>query len=504
MGGSRLYGVVRAGSAEVAIPADVIQEVVNWNGSIFRNVQDAGYMLGFFDFRGRAVPALGLRQFIDGATSPDDAKHVVILHTPKGRFGIAIDAIHDVIPIASDRIQRFENQSANVANELLDGVFFDPGTNRVIRLFNVDACLEKSMIPLLVENQASASDALDTEEPASRYLCFDCLGQDFCLDIAVIHQIVPKPEIKSFNLPVPLLHGMMNLREEVVPVIDLLHLLGLKKKQDAQDSVIVLSLDQQYIGILASGLTTMKNIRKDAILEFPIFWHPGNGFLHGVLNSDEAASLDRNRERTVFVLDHDAIFRTPELKSICRLHAQLTKEIAKTRGSNDGANDLEVLVFQCDDRKFITDLCMISEVRLLPARFMKIENGAESVVGLITFGGVLVPLVCVRKLIGKPSIDPTEETRVLVVWSDAGTFGFVVDKAIAVERAFIHDAGCRFQQGMPDSEDLLRAVTSTVMVEIRRQMSSMTLLNFDDLARRIARSSLQRVGLKETTEDLLC
>jgi purine-binding chemotaxis protein CheW len=101
-----------------------------------------------------------------------------------------------------------------------------------------------------------------------KHVCFRMHGQDFALDIAAVRETLALRPITRVFLTPPCFAGIINLRGDVVPVLDVAQLLGLPPIVTGHDAHIVLCLyrpEQILAGILVDELTELRTLDLDAL-----------------------------------------------------------------------------------------------------------------------------------------------------------------------------------------------------------------------------------------------
>ncbi|ATQ43601.1 chemotaxis protein CheW [Caulobacter mirabilis] len=95
----------------------------------------------------------------------------------------------------------------------------------------------------------------DTTQDAVELISFEIGGQEFCIDISVVREIrgwsvaTPMPQSPEF------VHGIINLRGSIMPVIDLRARLGLGATEPSSRHVIVVVQDaDRCAGLLVDGV----------------------------------------------------------------------------------------------------------------------------------------------------------------------------------------------------------------------------------------------------------
>jgi purine-binding chemotaxis protein CheW len=90
-----------------------------------------------------------------------------------------------------------------------------------------------------------------------KLVCFSIAGQDFGAPIATVKETLPERPVTRLFLVPPFVAGLINLRGEVVAVIDLARLLGLGEHRlgDGTGAIVILRpTDPRAAGRAAAGL----------------------------------------------------------------------------------------------------------------------------------------------------------------------------------------------------------------------------------------------------------
>ena len=100
-----------------------------------------------------------------------------------------------------------------------------------------------------------------------KLLCFHVAGQDFGVPIAAVKETIPERPLTRLFLVPPFVAGLINLRGEVVAVLDLAALLGLDRAQEsgrrAPKNIVILR---------ASLLPDVRDVRHAANRPAAGFW----------------------------------------------------------------------------------------------------------------------------------------------------------------------------------------------------------------------------------------
>jgi len=105
-----------------------------------------------------------------------------------------------------------------------------------------------------------------TEEETYQACCFHIGGALCGIDIELIQEINKKIDVTNVPLSEEYLMGIMNLRGEIVTIIDLGKKLGLGKTDvDADNRVIILKFEDEFIGLVVGDVSDIITIEKDKV-----------------------------------------------------------------------------------------------------------------------------------------------------------------------------------------------------------------------------------------------
>ncbi|MFP5260317.1 MAG: chemotaxis protein CheW [Blastocatellia bacterium] len=114
-------------------------------------------------------------------------------------------------------------------------------------------------------------------------------GEEFAADIMdtkevlVMRGITPVPETDSY------VEGVMNLRGNLVPVLDLRKRLGASGSCDSPDRrIIVANLDGRLVGLIVDGASEVIRVGEEMIEPVPdMIVEMGVGYITGIINLQE-------------------------------------------------------------------------------------------------------------------------------------------------------------------------------------------------------------------------
>ena len=319
------FGAVRVGGLEVAIKSSVLQEVVCPPDCFVRQVLAPEYVIGLFNLRGCLIPTADLRFLLrtdaplhsDGTAADQPIGKIVILKTPLGMLGLAIDDIVDLIAGSDANIQQL--RSPRGERSLVSSLLLVPETNRIIHILDIDAVLSQPGInAVALDAQGRLSDR--TNRIYRPFLFFECDEMRFCLEATALHEIVDQPVLEGDQLRLDVYKGIAWRHGRAVPVLDLFGLLALPKKDLSAPKLLVMDVRGQRIGLLISEVLSIT--RRDAgdILPFAEYGLVRPEFFGGVLPGQHGGKDAVVLSQDAVLLEHEAILRDDRVRSLHRLH----------------------------------------------------------------------------------------------------------------------------------------------------------------------------------------
>ena len=109
-----------------------------------------------------------------------------------------------------------------------------------------------------------AEDNVDTQ----KYLIFNTDNLKFGIDANSVVEIITNYSVTFLPMLPDFVRGIINLRGDMIPILDIRLRLGKPEKEDCL--VIVLNVDGTQLGLLVDSVDQMLDIPKDDILPTPV------------------------------------------------------------------------------------------------------------------------------------------------------------------------------------------------------------------------------------------
>ena len=159
----------------------------------------------------------------------------------------------------------------------------------------------------MAENFSIDNDEESEEEGIVQLVGFNIVGEKFGVDILMVQEIIRAAEITSVPNSPEFVEGVINLRGNIIPVIDLRKRLHLYQEDQAQAKswVLILSISGRVVGFVVDRVTEVLKIPEESIEPAPDIVVTGleSQYIQGV--------CDINNQLVV-ILDFDLILFNEE------------------------------------------------------------------------------------------------------------------------------------------------------------------------------------------------
>ncbi|MFP8968360.1 chemotaxis protein CheW [Pokkaliibacter sp. CJK22405] len=284
--------------------------------------------------------------------------------------------------------------------------------------------------------QVMASLPEDDLATGSQYVTF-MIGEDaFAVDMAPVQEIIRVPNVVKVPLAPGSLHGMANLRGQVLPIISLRRIFAFAPQaEDDATRAIVIDVGQP-LGFVVDRVASVVTV-EDSQIE-------GVEGLKSTINTEMLTGVLKNvaGHAMVMVLDFDRIVGQ-EFEQVQALsqHALLANSIvtAEDEAADEPSDELQLVSFCVHGQEYAIDIAHVQEIVQVPETITHIPNVPSHVRGMMTLRERLLPLVMLRSLFGLPASELDERNRVVVIGLGRHAIGLITDSVAEVLRVPLTD-----------------------------------------------------------------
>jgi purine-binding chemotaxis protein CheW len=126
----------------------------------------------------------------------------------------------------------------------------------------------------------------------NRYLEF-CLGaEEYAIPLLMVREVISVPETTPIPKSPAHFLGIMNLRGQVISVVDMRKKLKIEAKADVEEAVIIVDIGGLNIGVVVDSINKVLAIAEDEVCEMPEVEHQINTqYIHGVFKKEHSLTV---------------------------------------------------------------------------------------------------------------------------------------------------------------------------------------------------------------------
>lgn len=156
-----------------------------------------------------------------------------------------------------------------------------------------------------LSEKSPSGNAQEISTEASRFLIFSLCSEQYAVPLLNVKEVIAMTEITPVPYSPPHFKGIMNLRGQVISVIDLRQKLRMPKADaSAETAIIILDLSPLSLGIIVDSVESVLAVDQKEIQPPPDVGAGSNtSYIRGVTRKDKKLILLLDIEKTLSVED---------------------------------------------------------------------------------------------------------------------------------------------------------------------------------------------------------
>ncbi|BAU29921.1 two-component system chemotaxis sensor kinase CheA [Aneurinibacillus soli] len=256
--------------------------------------------------RGRILPLVRLRERLQIQPPIEENKKrliVVVVGIADKRVGLIVDQTLGDQEVVIKSLGKYIHVPSYIAGATI------MGDGNVALILDVGSIVRE-------EGSKGVAVQADIEQRVKSHerqlVTFELADEEYGLDVQYVKDIITVPEITAVMSPPFSVLGIINLRGQLIPVIDMRQRFGMPQCDVTRKSrVVVVELQERLIGMLVDRVTEVLEIEEDTIEPAPESGNVQSKFIEGISRFDE---------RLVILLHLDLVLNIEELNEIDVLH----------------------------------------------------------------------------------------------------------------------------------------------------------------------------------------
>lgn len=440
------YVTFRVGDELFAVEMNPVQEIIRVP-DVVRVPLAPPSLCGLANLRGKVLPILSLRYLFGIAeTESDEATRAVVIDVGQP-LGFVVDRVASVIDCDPSQLEDASQIKSSVDTTLLKGVIKNSTASSMVMVVDFQQLIDNEFASLdqLTNESSMLSDGLiddsmnqeeaEEESDQIQLVSFSVDRQEYAIHIDDVKEIVQMPEAIT-TVPRSPHHilGLMNLRDQLLPLVDLRTMFALEGKHpDDKSRVIVVTSHGYFLGIVVDGVSEVLRIDKDTV----------EALIPALAKEAELSDITdicrlNNGERLVSILSIERFFDSENLQETI---SELVEENMLEQENSDHdytdddmEDDNQVVVFTLNHEEFAVPITSIQEIVRIPDELIRVPKSPDFLEGVINLRGIVLPVVDLRRRLEIEGSERSERQRIVVFLIHGIRTGFIVDQVTEVLR----------------------------------------------------------------------
>jgi purine-binding chemotaxis protein CheW len=385
------------------------------------------FVLGIVNLRGSIIPVLDSRlRFHLTPKAPTSKTRIIIIDLAGQPTGLMVDSVAEVVKLDDFTLRDTPPLVAGVRSDYLAGMV--TAANRLITLINLEKLLDSAEFSLRAnlaeragETRVLGAGTVEEQEQVVEdlpYVTFTLGRESFGINLKMVEEIIELPSVTKVPDAPPYVLGVICLREQVLPLLDLskmLHAEPAERPVDP-DMVILLSFGQAKLGIVVDGIQEIIRIREEDMLPPP-----------QTLSEREATTLEGvvlRPDRMVSLLKILDIVTGEDQAKIAAMSTSLIPE--QTEDTQAAGHELPMVVFRLGSEAYSLRLHEVREI-IMVGNITPIPRAPAFIEGVLNLRGEVMPVIDLRSRFGLPRQAVSSVSRIVITPIGGVSTGLIVD-----------------------------------------------------------------------------
>ena len=420
------YAFFLLDNREFGIEVKYVHETINCDSKLTQMPCSMDALDGLINLRGSIIPIINLRTRFHITTPPCTAENRIAITRFNGYlFGLRFDEISEVVRIRPDNIKPVNttNDDPELCNQ---GVLSLDGEERIIQILDLERLFKKYNLPQI------SNDLDETRtifRPRKQDITFLLDEQEYALDVHAIREIIKPPEINRKILVDPAIRGVIDLRGELINIVDLRVCFKLPEMETTANSRIIILQGEINSGILVDAVKEVIHYEEEQVLSIPVLENGQKSF---------SGIVDCGSGRNVIKLAADHLFNSALLKQLqgnTELHTDHVESVSEFGQSSENVTDDIVdrvlISFRLDD-DYAFDIGLFREIINYPEGIVRLPGLESYHEGILNLRNTAIPIINLRRYYAMDDFADVKESKIIILNINSEVIGIMVDDIIEI------------------------------------------------------------------------
>ncbi|HCF48640.1 MAG TPA: chemotaxis protein [Syntrophomonas sp.] len=264
------------GSEEFALEIESVREIIRYP-NIVKVPNMPVYVKGVISLRDNLMPIIDMRVKLNtGHDDITDSTRVIVVDVDNASIGLVVDRVYEVTRIPKDTIFAPPQALSNENGDRLQGIARVEGGKRIIMLLEPrDIIIREELKDIgalentevtMVEEEEGLVNGLEEEQ----MVVFKLADEQYGVRITQVQEINRLSKITKVPRAPRFVEGIINLRGDVIPVIDLRKRFEIEYKNYTEFTrVIVSDINNKKVGIIVDEVLEVLRISRNLMEDAP-------------------------------------------------------------------------------------------------------------------------------------------------------------------------------------------------------------------------------------------
>lgn len=128
-----------------------------------------------------------------------------------------------------------------------------------------------------------------------KVLCFNLGSEEFAVPLLNIKEVIAQPDVTPLPQSPSYFLGIINLRGQIISIIDLRIKFNIKAMPNNEAAVMILDLNGQFLGVVVDKVNSVQSVKENDIVERPS--------VDNSKNHDYIEGVFKREDKLIFLLD---------------------------------------------------------------------------------------------------------------------------------------------------------------------------------------------------------
>lgn len=288
---------------DYALPLAIVEEIVAAPALLASLPHAEALVLGITSLRDRLLPLLSLRGLLGFGVNPEPQKEKVVVATVQGSLvGLVVDEMRAIFSADQNRIDPLPDVlAARSGGESRVSAIYRGGSERgLVSILAADQIFGDDVMQRLtaVRSGQNVERDISAKSETRQYLVFRLGEEEFGLPISGVEEVarIPDQIARMPNTP-KFLEGVVNLRGEVIPVVDQRKRFDMPASPNLLSRRLIIARSERHIaGLIVDSVSEVLRVEVDDIDAAPDLTGEATKLVTGVVNLE-------SQKRIVLLLD---------------------------------------------------------------------------------------------------------------------------------------------------------------------------------------------------------